>query len=71
MGMNIEAVLKEDTNLNKAEVEKIKAIVNSMSFEEKKIVAKELDPQLMLGTLMVRFSNMEQREQMMKTIMNV
>ncbi len=71
MGMNIEAVLKEDTNLNKAEVDKIKAIVNSMSFEEKKIVAKELDPQLMLGSLMVRFSNMEQREQMMKTIMNV
>lgn len=71
MGMNIEAVLKEDTNLNKAEVEKIKAIVNAMSFEEKKIVAKELDPQLLLGALMVRFSNMEQREQMMKTIMNV
>lgn len=60
----IEAKLKEDVidNSTRANNERWKEVIRSMSYEEKKVAVSVLPADLMFAELVRRYSNMEIRE---------
>lgn len=73
MAMNIEANLKKqpESNLDRVNNEKNKAIVRAMSTEEKKAVLVEFPSYMLLTELLVRLDRLEAREDAFRDILRM